>query len=257
MTAAALALALALLVAPGPPRRRLSPRRTRRHIRVPVEVVLAAVVLGLAVAAPTGVTVAAGLLAVTLAVRRRRRLRARAVAAEAAALQGALEVLVGELRIGAHPVAAFDTAADEVGGAVAAALRTVAARARMGADVVAGLRGVARDSVLCGYWERLAVCWQLAETHGLAIATLMHTAYQDIVARERFSAQVAAGMAGARTTAVILTGLPLLGVGLGELIGADPLRFLTGPGQWLLVAGVGLCCAGLWWSDRITAGVEP
>ncbi|KXW70464.1 hypothetical protein JL15_26725, partial [Mycolicibacterium phlei DSM 43071] len=71
---------------------------------------------------------------------------------EAAALQGALEVLVGELRIGAHPVAAFDTAADEVGGAVAAALRTVAARARMGADVVAGLRGVARDSVLCGYW---------------------------------------------------------------------------------------------------------
>ena len=45
-------------------------------------------------------------------------------------------------------------------------------------------------------------------------------------ARERFSAKLEAGMTGARTTAVVLAGLPLLGIGLGELIGAEPVSFL-------------------------------
>jgi len=53
----------------------------------------------------------------------------------------------------------------------------------------------------------------------------------------------------------VLAGLPLLGVGLGELVGADPVSFLLsgGFGGWLLVIGVILACAGLLWSDRITA----
>ena len=107
------------------------------------------------------------------------------------------------------------------------------------------------------HWERLAVCWQLAQTHGLPIATLMRAAQRDIVERERFSARVDAGMAGARTTGAILAGLPVLGVGLGQLIGADPLRFLLsgGIGGWLLLVGVTLACCGLLWSDRITGRV--
>ena len=60
------------------------------------------------------------------------------------------------------------------------------------------------------------MCWQLAQTHGLAIATLMQAAQRDIVERERFHGRVEAGMAGARATAAILAGLPLLGVLLGE-----------------------------------------
>ena len=75
------------------------------------------------------------------------------------------------------------------------------------------------------------MCWQLAQTHGLAIATLMQTAQRDIVERERFSSRVDAGMAGARTTAAVLAGLPLLGIGLGQLIGADPVGFLLSGGS--------------------------
>lgn len=256
MTGAALALALALLVAPAPTRRGLLPRRSftsaGRMRALPLACV--AIITLLAVVAPLGIAVAAATVAVTVEVRRRRRIRDRRSASEAVALQGALEVLVGELRVGAHPAAAFDTAAREVDGGVAAALRTVAARAGMGADVAAGLRSVARRSALSAHWERLAVCWQLAQTHGLGIATLMHTAQRDIVERERFSSQVTAAMAGARTTAAVLAGLPVLGIGLGQLIGADPLRFLCsgGAGQWLLAIGVALACAGLAWSDRIT-----
>lgn len=259
MSGAALALALALLVAPGPSRHRvLRPNvRTAACAQVPVASCLVLLLVLIAVIAPLGAVIAAALVAATGEARRRRRVRQRRRTAEAVALQGALDVLVGELRVGAHPVAAFEAAADEVDGAVATSMRTVAARARMGADVVAGLQDVARRSSLPEHWTRLAACWQLAHAHGLAIATLMRTAQHDIAARERFTAQVAAGMAGARTTAAVLAVLPLLGVGLGELIGAEPVRLLLadGAGQWLLTVGVALSCTGLVWSDRITARV--
>lgn len=204
-----------------------------------------------------GVVVAAAIVGGTVEIRRRGRQRRRARAAEAAALQAALDILVGELRVGAHPVAAFAVAAADVDGLVATGLRTIGARARLGADVAAGMRSVARCSLLPGQWERLAAGWQLAQNHGLAIGTLMHTAQRDLVERERFSARVDAGMAGARATAAVLAGLPVVGVGLGQLIGADPLSFLLseGFGGWLLIIGVSLACAGLLWCDRITSQV--
>lgn len=253
MTVASLALALAVIVSPS--RHRLARSRTTRPR--PFAVVVAATTAGAAVVAvilPIAVTVAAAILVGTLAIRRRRLTARRCAVAEASALESALDVLVGELRVGAHPVSAFEVAAGEVDEPVAGSLRAVAARARLGADVSAGLMVFAESSRLPGHWERLAVFWRLAQAHGLAIATLMRAAHRDIVERERFSARVDSGMAGARTTAAVLAGLPLLGIGLGQLIGADPLGFLLsgGIGGWLLVAGVMLACCGLLWSDRIT-----
>lgn len=205
------------------------------------------------VLAPTTV-LAAAVLAATLGMRYRRRRRSRVGLRESRALDTAIDVLVGELQVGAHPVRAFAVAADESGGAVATGCRSVAARARLGADVVAGLRSVAATSALPAQWERIAACWQLATEHGLAMSTLMRAAQRDIAERQRFSAQVTAAMAGARATAVILAGLPLLSVLLGQLIGAHPMAFLLGghAGGWLLVVGVTLVCAGLLWSDHIT-----
>lgn len=253
MTIAALALALALTVIPPPNRHRLVHRPATSR-RFPIVASAAALAAAATVLLPVAVTLAAGILVGTVAMRRRRTAIRCARAAEAAALQSALDVLVGEMRVGAHPVVAFDVAAREVDGAVADGLRAVAARARLGADVAGGLRGFADTSRMPEHWERLALFWQLAQTHGLSIATLMHAAHRDIVERERFSARVDAGMAGARTTALVLAALPVLGIGLGQLIGADPLGFLLsgGAGGWLLVAGVTLACCGLLWSDRIT-----
>jgi tight adherence protein B len=259
VTGAALALALALVMVPSGSRRRLETLGHLAHARrpFPVSACAAVVAAAFAVVLPVSVVAACSVVIVTLWMRRRRQFRARRRAAESAALKGALDVLVGELRVGAHPVAAFRVAATEVDGAVAASLRAVAARARLGADVAAGLHSVARSSAVPAHWERLAVCWQLAQDHGLAIATLMQTAQRDIVERGRFSAKVDAGMTGARTTAAVLAGLPLLGVGLGQLIGAEPVSFLLsgGMGGWLLVIGVALACGGLLWSDHITAQV--
>jgi tight adherence protein B len=248
-----MALAAALLVWPAAPRR-LGERPGRAGRRpwalvVPVLLVLTWLV-------PVPVTVSAGAIVGTVALRRRRRTIEDRRAAESVALQSALEVLVGELRVGAHPVGAFTVAAEEVSGRVADGMRAVAARARLGADVAAGLDDVAVVSPLPMHWQRLAVCWRLAEARGLAVATLMQTAAQDIVQRERFSSRVTAAMAGARTTAAMLAGLPVIGIALGQLIGAEPIAFLIAPGVggWLLVVGVLLACAGLLWSDRIVAG---
>lgn len=254
----ALLLSSALLVCPASPRGRLvAAVRAGRRIVVGARAVGWLCGCAFAVAAfwlPWTTALSGALAGAVVVARYRRRRASRRGAQEGRALEAGLDVLVGELRVGVHPVRAFDVAADETAGAVSAAMRAVAARARLGADVAAGLRAAAGSSALPQHWERLAVCWQLASDHGLAIATLMRAAQRDIAERQRFSATVASGLAGARATAVILAGLPLLGLLLGQLIGAEPLRFLFDGhvGGWFLMAGVALTCAGLWWSDRIT-----
>jgi tight adherence protein B len=260
LTSAALLLSVALLVFPSSPRGRLTPpvRVRRTHLDPRWLVRLAGcVAVGAVVLLPLTTVLAVMVVSATGCFRYRRRCRSRRASNEGCALQTALDVLVGELRAGSHPVQAFCVAADETDGTVGASLRSVAARARLGADVTAGLRVEARSSALPAHWERLAVCWQLASDQGLAIATLMRAAQRDIAERQRFSARVVSGMAGARATAAILTGLPVLGVLLGQLIGARPLTFLLGghAGGWLLVIGSTLACAGLLWSDRITDGL--
>ncbi len=243
-------LAAALLAAP-PPRRRLLPPPTRVRVRMPVLVGGAVLVV---VLLPPAVVVAVAILAATLGARRHRTRRARRRGVDSQRLAAALETLVGELRVGAHPVTAFGVAAAECDGPVGDSLRAVAARARLGADVAAGLRAVAEASSVPAQWNRLAVCWQLAAEHGLAISVLMRAAQRDIVERQRFTARVEAGLAGARATAVILAALPVVGVLLGQLIGARPVAFLLGGGVggWLLVVGVALVCVGLVWADRLT-----
>ncbi|OBK46959.1 type II secretion system F family protein [Mycobacterium sp. 1081908.1] len=256
---AALLLSLALLVFPSSPRGRLrAPARVTRPLAGRGAV--ACVACGLAAAAvllPWTAVLAMGVAGATVSLRYRRRRRIRRALDEGRTLETALDVLVGELRVGSHPVRAFRVAAEETVGAVGASLRAVSARARLGADVTAGLRAAARSSALPAQWDRLAVCWQLASDQGLAIATLMRAAQRDIAERQRFSARVSSSMAGARAAATILAGLPVFGVLLGQLIGARPLNFLLGghAGGWLLLVGSVLACGGLLWADRITDGL--
>ena len=255
---AAIALAVAALVAPSSPRGRLV-ETTRRRV-MPARA-WAGIMVVLAVAGAVFVTLttvlACSVLTATMFLRLRRRRREERERAESRQLETAIDVLVGELRVGSHPATAFAVAAGETAGPVAGACRAVAARARLGADVAAGLRGVAETSALPSHWDRLAVCWQLAAEHGLAMSTLMQSAQRDIAERQRFSDQVRSAMAGARATATILASLPVLSVAMGQLIGARPMAFLLGDGvgEWLLVVGLTLVCAGLLWADRITARV--
>ena len=55
-----------------------------------------------------------------------------------------------------------------------------------------------------------------------------------------------------------MAALPLCGVGLGYLVGGDPLQFLlANPYGWgCLVLGVTLACSGVLWIDRLARRAE-
>jgi len=252
---AAVLLAIAALLGPAPPVGRLLPARGGPGLPKARWAGAAAVaVLAVPVAqAPASLLLPGILTGVLVAGRLRRQRRSRRRRREGQAMAAALEVLVGELRVGAHPLAAFTSTAAESTGATAAALRAVSSRALLGADVGEGMRVAARTSPVPEQWHRLAVFWDLAAQHGLALCPLMRAAHRDIVERQRFADRMRAALAGARATAAILAALPALGVLLGQLIGADPIRFLLGGGLGgaLLAVGVGLICVGITWADHI------
>jgi tight adherence protein B len=259
-----LALAALLVVGPGSaPRLRFAAlwpvHRVRRRLRpLTAGPVLAAAIGGTALAGPGG-GVAAALVALAT-IRRRRRDRARAdAAATAAELADAVARIGDELRSGSHPAAALaGTTAD--GPRARAILSGAAVAARLGDAVPAALRrATAGRPAVAAEVERIATAWSLAEQHGVPLADLLTQAHRDIRWRVRHGTAVRAHLAGPRATAHVLTALPLLGLGLGELIGADPIGVLrTGLlGQALLVVGVALAAAGAAWSERILQKAVP
>lgn len=187
--------------------------------------------------------------------RYKRRLERDRHVAESNWLATGVEVVIGELRVGAHPATASAVAADECGGIASVALRGAASRSRLGGSPADGI--VAADPLLNAELHRLAAAWRVADEHGLALAELLDAVRADMLGRRRFRERTEASLAGARATALVLAGLPILGVALGQLMGAEPLGILLGGGMGgiLLCIGTTLGCAGLLWTDAITGKV--
>lgn len=242
--------ALALGGAPGRP-------WSRSVVRAPAaRPEFLAVGVGLAAApfAGAGGALAVATVAALVTHRWRAARAARRRAAQQSELVEAIGLLVAELRIGAHPAAAAEAAASTGDQAVHRVLHSVAAGARLGAEVPVLLsrHAVAEPAIADGL-GRLASAWEVADRHGVALAELVEAVRVDLDARMRIGGELRAQLAGPRATAVVLAALPVLGVLLGEGVGAGPLRVLTetGLGQALLVIGTALACAGMAWSDRI------
>lgn len=260
--AAALVLAAAVLCLPMAAGVRLrglhpAPARTLRF-RVPSAPVVLGAVAGWFAAGPGGGL--AGALVAALVRRRRAASRARgAAAALSGELADALRRVGEELRAGVHPAAAL-TGVEADGARARALLGPAAVAARLGDDVPAALRAAAgQRPEVAGDLERVAAAWALADRHGIPLAELLAGAQEDLRWRSRFAARVHAQLAGPRATAVVLHGLPVLGLVFGQLTGADPIGVLRDglPGQLLLVIGVGLTAAGSAWSERILHRAVP
>jgi tight adherence protein B len=99
--------------------------------------------------------------------------------------------------------------------------------------------------------------WGLAERTGAPAADLLDRIESDARSADRSARTAAAQAAGAQTTAMLLAALPVGGIGLGYLIGADPLAVLlhTPWGAACAVAALLLQCAGLKWAQRLTEGI--
>lgn len=258
---AALALAAALLVWPGgAARRRVRFRSGRAEGLVRLSAargpaawvfVLLALVAGSVWVGIAGMLAAAA-VAGTLAVRRRAQVASARDEERSEALAQALDVLVAQLRVGVHPGMACALAAVECAGSpMGPVLERAAAQAALGGSISEAL---AADGVAFGELSRVAGVWALAERHGIAMGEMLEVVRRDLVERQGFRRRVFAGLAGPRATAMVLALLPVVGVGLGQLMGAAPLRVLLGGGVGgvLLLVGVGLDCAGLLWAERIS-----
>ncbi|MDN5858407.1 MAG: type II secretion system protein [Pseudonocardia sp.] len=219
---------------------------------------IAGVVAGFVIGGPAGALAGA----LVTAVVRRRRTQARLAAAAAATVEQLAESLgriCEELRVGGHPAAALAGVAAD-GPLAREVLAPAATAAALGDDVAAALRrtGAARPAVTQDL-HRLASAWSLAERHGVPLAELLAGARSDLRWRVRFGASVRSQLAGPRATATVLTCLPLLGLGLGQLLGADPLGVLRSGliGQALVLVGVMLAAAGALWSESIVDAAVP
>jgi tight adherence protein B len=255
--------ALAVAVAPGSSAVRFGllwprpGRRWRRPGRAAAPTVLSGLA-GLLLLGPAG-----GLVGVLIFVAvRRQRARHRAAVATAAAadqLADALRRMVDELRAGHHPVAVL-TGARADGPLAGELFDSAAVVAELGDGVPRTLRRAAAERAdIRADVERIAQSWSVSERHGIPLADLLTGAQLDIRWRVRFTAAVRAQLAGPRATASVLTALPAVGLGLGQLLGADPVGVLRGGllGQFLLLLGVGLAAAGMAWSEHILRAAVP
>ncbi|MGW2517998.1 type II secretion system F family protein [Streptomyces sp. NPDC001617] len=164
--------------------------------------------------------------------------------------------LAGEVRAGRQPGEALLRAARDSGG-LGDAQATVLAAARFGGDVPGALAGAARQPGAEGLLG-LAACWRVAVDQGAGLAAGLDRLEGALRAERDQRADLRAQLAGARSTALMLAGLPVLGLALGAALGADPLHVLlhTGAGWGCLVIGGLLEGLGMWWAMRIVRGAE-
>lgn len=235
----------------GPPARRhhLPTRRPGPLLLIGIAAVLALLVSGPGLA----IAVALGGSTGRMLWRSHRQVARQLSAAES--MVDAVHGLVAELRSGAHPVVAAESAAKDARAPARAVLAAIAATARLGGDLTAALHRFTVDNPpLAPVLRPLIHAWSLAQRHGLPLADVLDAVRRDVAGRLRFAHRVRARMAGPKASGTVLAVLPLLGVLLGEGMDAHPVHvLLTTPlGQTLLALGTSLICAGLYWITRLT-----
>lgn len=232
----------------------------RRRLRGRGGAVLAAgAVSGVALAwVGPGAAVAVLLLGTAVHVHVRSKQRTNTAVRTMARTAQALRAMAGDLRAGAHPAHAAQAAAQDADADVAAALEAMAMTARLGGEPEVG-RAQEGETVGATALNRLRTAWSLARRHGLPLADVVDAVHRDVDARARLAAQLQARMAGPRASALMLAGLPVLGLLLGQAMGAEPLTVLatTAVGQVLFTVGAALVLGGVYWTSAITGRAAP
>jgi len=190
-----------------------------------VATVAAGVVDGLAIDLATGALGATAVGLCAAAVTRRR------CDADRRDVLAATRLLVAELEAGTRPDAALDAAA-EVAPRHAEHLRAAARADRTSSGASELLRSVPALA-------DIGHAWSVAAVTGARLADVLSRVAADHAGRDDQRRRVAAAVAGARSSAGLLAGLPVLGVALGAAMGARPLSMLLGTS-----AGRAVCCAG-------------
>ena len=193
------------------------------------------------------VGVAGGCVAASITWVLRRNRRRRVVATERAEVVRACQLVGGMLGLGQVPAEALRAAA-----ARTPVLAEAAAVQSLGGEVAAVLRRAATEPGREGL-SQLANAWQVAEQTGASMATTLTAVAERLAADLALRATVEAELSAPRATGRLLAMLPVAAVGLGYLLGGDPIVFLTGSllGQFCLAGGALLGCVGLIWTELL------
>ena len=181
-------------------------------------------------------------------VSRRRAERSRVAVAHACG------VLASQVRVGRVPAEALSSAAEDC------PVLADASRAQdLGGDVTVVWRDASSRPGQRGL-EDLARAWSVSSNTGAPLAHGLEQVVDALTADVALRAVVAGELSAPRATGKIMAVLPLCGLGMGYLLGGDPLDFLlSNPYGWgCLVVGVGLAAAGVLWIDALSrrAGEE-
>lgn len=202
-------------------------------------------------------------------------------------VRGALEILCAELRAGAPPGAALLAASDAAPGL----LDRGALAAAWGADVANGLRSDAAAAERTGSRSRrrtprppraisnprrtvrrsdrpsaeaaravqeLADIWDRSVSGGTGLADAADGLRLTLADNAQIRQELSGHLAAPRATGFALAMLPLLGIALGEALGAGSLTWLanSAPGRLLVLAAIALDLAGLAWTAGIARRIE-
>ena len=105
---------------------------------------------------------------------------------------------------------------------------------------------------------QLAACWEISERSGASLAQTLSGVAQSLESQLDAQAARESALAGPRVTVRTLSWLPVLALGLGVLMGTDPVTTLltTAWGRVALAAGAALSIAGRFWTRTLLHRAE-
>ncbi len=161
------------------------------------------------------------------------------------------ELLAAEVAAGQPPGHALDRAA-----AAWPLLAPAREAAVLGGDLPSALRRLA-EIPGAGELRMVGAAWEVAHRSGSGLAGALDRVCATVRADRATRRVVESELASARATARLIAALPVLVVLLGAGAGDSTWSFLTRtPIGWVcLVGGLLLGLLGLWWIERIAAGV--
>lgn len=144
---------------------------------------------------------------------------------------------------------------------VSPTLERAARAAALGLSPVPVLQQAAQASsgLHAMFWGDLAACVQASERSGAPLAEILGRYAQGLEAVLDSRAARASALSGPKATVRLLTWLPLAGLGLGFLLGTNPLAVLAqNPVGWAAAAsGTALGLAARFWSRRLISRAVP
>lgn len=128
--------------------------------------------------------------------------------------------------------------------------RVVAERVAAGDSVGAAFAGIGGPNGPA--WRVLGVAWQLAETSGAPLAASLDRISEALHSVDELGRKRDVLLATPRMTVKLVALLPLAALGIGFLLGFNPLPvFVTPFGAALLAVGVAMQTSGMWWVRRL------